>query len=133
MLNLNIITSIPANLKIEEQELGASLEQYLHSLGVTKKVLIEIGFVRSDTIHKLNKQHRNIDKPTDVLSFPQADVPAGEVRFLGSIIICPKIVRDKEEEMDDVIKHGLLHLLGFDHETDEQAWSKAARKINCQL
>jgi rRNA maturation RNase YbeY len=95
--------------------------------------LLELDIVSSDAIRIINKEHRKIDKPTDVLSFPQIEIPGQKYNFLGSLVISPEMVQEKNEEMDDVIKHGILHLLGFDHEGDETKWGNAAKIIKCQL
>ncbi len=84
----------------------------------------ELIVVDNKTIQELNKEYRNIDKPTDVLSFP-LDV-ACEHMPIGSIIISADKVIEKADEFghskDDEFKllliHGLLHLTGYDHETD---------------
>jgi len=85
---------------------------------------IELIFLHNDEIRKLNKEHRNIDKATDVLSFPlEVDMPNIP---LGSIVISVDFVEQKSKEFnhsfDDELKllfiHGVLHLLGFDHEVD---------------
>ena len=105
------------------------------SLAVFEKdnIYCEILFVDKTEIAALNKEHRTINKPTDVLSFPQISVPSAAISVLGSIVICPEVVAEKNELMPDVIKHGLLHLLGYDHEKNEREWDKAAAKIDCNL
>ncbi|NVJ53755.1 MAG: rRNA maturation RNase YbeY [Campylobacteraceae bacterium] len=85
---------------------------------------IELILVNNEEIQILNKEHRNIDKATDVLSFPlEFDMPNMP---LGSIVISIDFVNEKAKEykhtFEDELKllfiHGLLHLLGFDHEVD---------------
>jgi len=93
---------------------------------------VELNFVSKSKIAELNRDFRQIDSPTDVLSFPQTDLKNSEIKVLGDIVISLEIVAEKDEKMDDVIKHGLLHLLGYDHEIDASAWQKAADKIGCQ-
>jgi len=90
----------------------------------------EVLFIDKSEIAKLNKDHRQIDKPTDVLSFPQIVVPSAKIRLLGSVVICPEVVEEKEESIEEVLKHGLLHLLSYDHESDEAGWGEAESKIN---
>ena len=94
--------------------------------------LIELNFISKTDIQKLNKKFRHIDKPTDVLSFPQITLPKFKIRILGDIVISPQIVEKKGERLSEVIKHGLLHLLGYDHDTDEKKWQEAAHKIDCE-
>lgn len=77
---------------------------------------VAIEFVDAERIRELNRAHRHIDEPTDVLSFgvDGADEAAGP-RELGDIVICPEHTQDLRE----AIVHGALHLTGMDHETDD--------------
>jgi probable rRNA maturation factor len=74
-----------------------------------------ISLVGAAEIRELNREHRGIDSPTDVLAFPVdgAGRAAGP-RELGDVIICPQHCSDLVE----AAVHGTLHLCGFDHETD---------------
>ena len=77
---------------------------------------LSVELVHEDRIRDLNREHRGKDEPTDVLSFPidgTSDV-AGP-RELGDVVICPEQTADLEE----ATVHGVLHLCGYDHETDE--------------
>jgi probable rRNA maturation factor len=73
-------------------------------------------FVTPDEIAALNAKHRGREGPTDVLSFPVdgAGPVAGE-RELGDVVICP----EHTEDLTEAVVHGVLHLVGMDHETDE--------------
>ena len=63
----------------------------------------------------LNREHRGIDRPTDVLSFPVDEVgPAAGPRELGDVVICP----EHTESLVEATVHGVLHLCGYDHESD---------------
>jgi probable rRNA maturation factor len=75
-----------------------------------------IEFVDSERIRELNRDYRDHDEPTDVLSFgiDEAADSAGP-RELGDIVICPP----HTEDLREAIVHGTLHLTGMDHETDE--------------
>ncbi len=76
---------------------------------------LAVGFVGPDAIRALNRDHRGIDRPTDVLSFPvDGDGPATGPRELGDVVICPEHTADLLE----AVVHGALHLVGMDHETD---------------
>jgi probable rRNA maturation factor len=78
---------------------------------------LAIEFVEAARIAQLNKEHRGKPGPTDVLSFPIDELQAqeGVERELGDVIICLEHTVDVRE----AIVHGVLHLLGMDHETDE--------------
>lgn len=84
---------------------------------------IELIITNNKEIQQINKEHRNIDNHTDVLSFPYEDMPMSP---LGSIVISSEYVESialelnhsKDNELTLLFIHGLLHLLGFDHEVD---------------
>jgi probable rRNA maturation factor len=77
---------------------------------------VAVEFVSEDRIRELNRDHRHLDEPTDVLSFGvDEDGPATGPRELGDIVICPEQTGDLRE----AIVHGALHLTGMDHETDD--------------
>lgn len=83
---------------------------------------VSVIFVDSNEIHEMNKLYRNIDRPTDVLSFEEH-----EDDYLGEIFICEEKVYEQalnynhsnEREFAFLLTHGLLHLLGYDHMTKE--------------
>ena len=68
-----------------------------------------------ERIRELNREHRGRDRATDVLSFPVDEAgPASGPRELGDVVICPEHTHDVVE----AVVHGVLHLCGYDHETD---------------
>ena len=115
------------NLKIEE-----------------KNIKVNVGFVSEVAIQKLNQEHRGVDKITDVLTFPLLDLKVGtfiteeifakekhpqtNLLELGDIIICENVAKMQAEkyghsltrEIVFLALHGFLHILGFDHQTDEE-------------
>ena len=108
-----------------------SLEKIAQSLTMRE---IELIVTNNKTIQTLNKEYRSKDKATDVLSFPIdidfVDSNFGEASIpgipLGSIVISADLVKERsaefghriEDELSLLFIHGLLHLLGFDHEVD---------------
>ncbi len=77
---------------------------------------VAIEFVDEERSRELNREHRQIDEPTDVLSFGvDEDGAAAGPRELGDIVICPAYTHDLRE----AVIHGALHLTGMDHETDQ--------------
>ena len=123
------------NLPLSTEEIVKIVNESFFQLkaGLTKKLEIEIIFATDSEIKELNCKHRKIDKPTDVLSFPQDQAINSPENILGSIVISNSMVEKKEEALSDVLKHGLLHLLGYDHEENEAEWQKAANEIECHL
>ena len=98
--------------------------------GFTDNAEISVTFVDDETIHELNKKHRNIDKSTDVLSFPLGENGEYDInldtgaKLLGDIIIsiehayaqAEKYGHTLQREIGFLTVHSLLHLLGYDHE-----------------
>ena len=106
---------------------------------------ISITFTSPNEIRALNNEYRDIDEATDVLSFPMIDsdiMPTGiPTILLGDIVICPEEVLrlhpelSRDEGICLMIAHSFLHLLGYDHDTEESEaamWAKQdeiSRKI----
>ena len=98
----------------DEAALRAPAEAALSAVGVTEGHLA-VQLVDAQEIRRLNREHRNIDRPTDVLSFPVDEGgPSAGPRELGDVVICPEHTADLAE----AVVHGVLHLCGYDHETD---------------
>ena len=77
---------------------------------------VAVEFVDAERIAALNAAHRGTDGPTDVLSFPIDEVGAvAGPRELGDVVVCPEEAGD----LTEVVVHGVLHLCGYDHETDD--------------
>lgn len=94
---------------------------------------MSVAFVDEAEIKALNVRFRGLDEPTDVLSFRQADSddlwpdPTEEAGVeLGEVVVCPAVVEryaqeeggDQQTQLGWTVVHGVLHLLGYDHETD---------------
>lgn len=101
------------NISLLKSKVINSLKKEFYSFDIS---VINIVFVDEKEMQRLNKEYRNVDDVTDVLSF-NLDTEG----FLGEIYICPKYVKktveNYEEEIIRLIVHGILHLLGFEHKT----------------
>ena len=99
---------------------------------------ISVTFVDMEEIHQLNLDYREVDSPTDVLSFPQFDdlndLPEDGEIALGDVVICKEKAEQQAEEFGHSFEreivylfvHSVLHLLGYDHmEDDEKACMRA--------
>lgn len=95
-----------------------------------KKAIFNIIFVSSEEIHKINKEYRNVDRITDVISFAledNKDISYKDFRLLGDIYIAIEVAYSQaleynhstEREVCFLSTHGLLHLLGYDHMKEE--------------
>ncbi len=80
-----------------------------------------VTYVGPDEMAALNAAHRGVATATDVLSFPideRAPVPAGVPRQLGDVVVCPAVAAQDGTPIATLLVHGVLHLLGWDHERD---------------
>lgn len=144
------------NVGLKKYEIKRVLEKALSFLGQPSKQLeMSLSIVSPDEIRQLNAQYRNVDSVTDVLSFPAADVnrqaivlsnfaldsinPETQRLNLGDVVICLDRAKQQAEEYGHGLKreicflalHGLLHLLGYDHEeeSDEQQMASLQKQI----
>ena len=131
-INFNRLTSISLRQKITDIFVTA-----LKETNNKNNMSVNITIVGEKTIKNLNKEYRNVDRVTDVLSFPlndEEDYLSSEFKLeqvctdLGDIVICLKKAKQQaqeyghseEREICFLALHGLLHLIGFDHITKKQ-------------
>jgi len=114
---------------IKEKPLIRIAEFVLHEEGVDDDIEISVVFIESDEMRQINNQYRHKDKSTDVLSFGEIkDFYDPDKFILPEILICSEEVSKNaqeygvsfEEELAKVLIHGVLHLLGFDHEKGDK-------------
>ncbi len=131
-----------------EEGARASLETTLSEAFIADMPLVlEVLFVSEEEIRSLNERERKVDRVTDVLSFPAMELTPGEEilseehgecidedetgaerMYLGSVVVCTRRAREQAEEYGHsyarevgyLIVHGMLHCLGYDHETEEE-------------
>ena len=92
-------------------------------------------------VQDLNRRFRGLDRPTDVLSFPAGASAPGRERYLGDVVIglgvAARQARTRRHslqiELERLLLHGLLHLAGFDHETDSGEMMELERSLWCRL
>jgi len=111
--------------RIDSKTFRRLLLRAMRRLNVSRSLLTVV-FCRSERIRELNRLYRDLDEPTDVLSFPAVVSSEDGRTYLGDIFIAPEVAAeyartDGIELADELVGlhlHGLLHLLGYDHETD---------------
>lgn len=115
-----------------EQDFTAIIEQALKTLGIEDDVEVSCVLVDDERIHEINREYRHIDRSTDVINFAMEDndqfYVEGMPRTLGDIFISVDHAKKQAEEYGHSLRremcflftHGILHLLGYDHMTDEQ-------------
>ncbi len=112
-------------IKIDKKKIKGTAGAILASLGCTS-VELSILFMDDEGIRELNRDYRKKDKPTDVLSFPMREGEFSDLNpgLLGDVVISLDTAsmqaeengKTMEEEVTFLLTHGILHLLGFDHE-----------------
>jgi probable rRNA maturation factor len=100
--------------------------EFLHERG-WGPIQVELSLSSLSRMQELNLACRGIDRPTDVLSFPVFDqrhpvLQHSEPILFGSIVICPEKAIQYQESLPQLVHHGLLHLAGYDHESNLKAW-----------
>jgi len=117
-LKLNLNVDNPINFAFSRIEIEKAILKILQQNNLAGIFEVDLKFVSVQIIHKLNREYREIDKPTDVLSFPIHEkvesAPETPV-LLGDIIICPEMA---EDSIDKLISHSALHLIGQHHSGD---------------
>lgn len=119
------------NKEIEEiNKLQNYMEFVVKKLGIEKGIF-NIIFVSNEKIHEINKEYRKVDRVTDVISFAledNMDIVYDDFRLLGDIYIAIDVAYEqaleynhsREREVCFLTTHGVLHLLGYDHLTEEE-------------
>jgi len=124
---------------VDQPSLVTMIERVLTEDGIEDGASLALVLADDTLLRELNLRHREVDAPTDVLSFPASEgeefpTHEGEPSHLGDIVVSVESVgRQAEEaglalgeELAHVVLHGLLHVLGYDHEeSDEEAVMKA--------
>lgn len=133
---------------VDEKRVQALALQVLAAEGMAKPYEVSLAFTDSETVQRLSRDYRKLDEPTDVLAFSLRDrpdanclfvMPPDGVTHLGEVIIsCPKAAEQarqqgysSDRELALLIIHGMLHLLGYDHEQpdDERKMKERERSL----
>ena len=145
-MELDFISEIPGFEKYEEIYTSL-IKRTLDHLGYTFEPILSVSFVDNSFIHKMNKEYRGVDRPTDVISFAFLDGEKDKDKMLhgngpvslGDIYISIDKAKEQaeeyghplERELSFLFVHGLLHLLGYDHmnKEDEEVMFKLQDEI----
>lgn len=127
---MNVEIFNETNKELKELDTLPALIDYMITYEKLGNVIFNVILVDEQKIHELNKEYRGIDRPTDVITFAledTEDIVYEDFRLLGDIYIClEKVYEQAEEYGHSVLRelsfltvHGFLHLLGYDHMTEE--------------
>jgi probable rRNA maturation factor len=121
---------------VDERRLSDLAQHTLESEGVSGDAELSVLLVTSNHIRNLNMRFANENHPTDVLAFPMLDEEEDEEEtLLGDVVVCPEVAEQNAKklghslshELDILLVHGTLHLLGYDHQGDEDKTRMDAR------
>lgn len=132
-------TSIPA-----DDVLADWVSRAIESAAAGMSAEVAVRIVDADEIRTMNREYRDKDRPTNVLSFPAGPIegmPAAEPVPLGDVVVCAPIVRDEAtaqgkplvDHWAHMLVHGTLHLLGYDHAADDEAATMEALETRILL
>ncbi len=131
MPSISVPVFVESRYKVNRKRVVAAASRVLTEQQMTRDVQVSVAVVGDRKMRQLNKQYRNLDKTTNVLSFSLSDGDAvilppveSNTLQLGDVIISyPQIIIEAAEEnmlvddkIDELVKHGMLHLLGIHHE-----------------
>ena len=127
---VQLSADFPPPLSIDRPRIEAAARQVLQMETLQPETMLSIVITTDDAMREFNLKYRGIDSPTDILSFPAQPLPDGipdEDHYLGDIIIALPYTaqraqsegRDLRDELILLVVHGILHLLGYDHDTAE--------------
>ena len=132
MKQVNFSFTNKTKQKVPSRDLLFVLENFLKKMRIKNPVEVNLIIVGKKLIQKLNYIYRKKNKPTDVLSFPiditdPKKIPKSGNVVLGDIYICQQMV--EKGKLEDTFLHGLIHLIGYDHEKDEKKWDEVLKQI----
>jgi probable rRNA maturation factor len=123
---VNIFVANEQDLGLDEVRLSALARHTLESESIDEGAELSVLFVTSDHIQRLNARFAGENHATDVLAFPMMEDDEGSL-LLGDVVICPQVAQvnatqmghSLDAEVDALLVHGSLHLLGYDHQEAE--------------
>lgn len=128
MNNMKILMYVESRYKVNRKRIKNTINETLSANAVTNPVEVSLAIIGDRKMKSLNQRYRNIDKTTNVLSFPlkegQTMKTADSGSRLGDIVISyPQVIRESardemlvDDKIDQLIKHSMRHLLGIHHE-----------------
>jgi len=127
MSNVNVPIYIESRYKVNRKKIKESVLKVLSEHRINASCEVSVAIVGGRKMRALNKKFRNIDKSTNVLSFPQQEgdmvAPVANVLYLGDIVIAyPKVIEEAarenmfvDEKVQELVEHSMRHLLGIHH------------------
>lgn len=128
MPGIKLLIYVESRYKVNRKRMKKAVDETLSENSVTSPVEVSVAVVGDRKMKALNKKYRNLDKTTNVLSFPinegeKTVIADSNISRLGDIVISyPQVIRESardemlvDDKIDQLLKHSMLHLLGIHH------------------
>jgi len=128
MENAKILIYVESRYKVDRNKIKSAVTSVLEENSVKTPIEVSIAIVGDRKMTKLNKEYRNKEGTTNILSFPLAEgeqthLPTDIVRLGDIVISYPMVIKEAaeqemlvDERVEELVRHGMLHLLGLHHE-----------------
>ncbi len=128
MDNINVLIYVESRYKVARKKIKSAIYSVCEENELKSPIEVSVAIVGDRKMKKLNKQYRDKDTTTNVLSFPLAEgesskLPSGITRLGDIVISYPEVIKEAardellvDERVEELVRHGMLHLLGLHHE-----------------
>jgi probable rRNA maturation factor len=128
MENIKVLIYVESRYKVNRKKVKTAVSTILEENSIHSPVEVSIAIVGDRKMKKLNKKYRDKDGTANILSFPLSEgessqLPTGVIRLGDIVISYPMVIKESSEQemlvderVDELVKHGMLHLLGLHHE-----------------
>lgn len=123
-----VLIYVESRYKVNRKRIKSAIQFVLEDQNIQTPLEVSVAIIGDRKMRALNKKYRNLDKTTNVLSFPlsegeQTKLPAGITRLGDIIISYPMVIKEAagqdmlvDDRVEELVQHGMLHLLGLHHE-----------------
>jgi probable rRNA maturation factor len=136
---MDVFVANEQDLPVDEPRLSDLARHTLSSENMDEHVELSILFIGADHMKLLNRRFAGNDYATDVLAFPMMDDDEDSELLLGDVVVCPDVAQENARkagrglapELETLLVHGTLHLLGYDHQNvdDKEAMEKRTQEV----
>ena len=126
--NVEVIIFVESRYKVNRKRIKSTVSSVIEEQGVKSSLEVSVAIVGDRKMRALNRKYRQKDSTTNILSFPLNEgestyLPEGVVRLGDIVISYPQVIREAaheevlvDEKIEELVRHGMLHLLGLHHE-----------------
>ncbi len=128
MENINVLIYVESRYKVSRKRIKSAVRDVAEENGIKSSLEVSVAIVGDRKMKKLNKQYRDKDGTTNVLSFPLSEgesskLPRDIIRLGDIVLSYPEVIREAardevlvDDRIEELVRHGMLHLLGLHHE-----------------